>query len=69
MAVTRIYEVRGMTCDHCKQAVVEAAKSVDGVRDVQVDLKAGKISVTFTRTVQDEAIKEAINEAGYEVVV
>lgn len=69
MAVTRIYEVRGMTCDHCKQAVAEAAKSVDGVRDVQVDLKAGKISVTFTRTVQDEAIKEAINEAGYEVVV
>lgn len=69
MAVTRVYEVRGMTCNHCKQAVIEAAKSVEGVRDVHVDLETGKVSVTFTHSVKDEAIKEAITEAGYELII
>lgn len=68
MAVTRVYEVRGMTCDHCKQAVSEAAKSVEGVRDVHVDLESGKVSVTFTHSVKDEEIKAAVEEAGYELV-
>ncbi|HEY8450032.1 MAG TPA: copper ion binding protein [Bacillota bacterium] len=68
MAVTRVYDVRGMSCDHCKAAVTEAAKSVEGVKDVVVDLKEGKVSVTFAHSVKDDEIKRAIEEAGYEVV-
>ncbi|HEX6988034.1 MAG TPA: heavy metal translocating P-type ATPase, partial [Bacillota bacterium] len=67
MAVQRIYDVRGMSCAHCKQTVTEAVKAVDGVTGVNVDLDAGKVAVTFAHSVQDEPVKAAIREAGYEV--
>jgi len=67
MAVQRIYNVRGMSCAHCKQAVTEAVKAVEGVTGVTVDLESGKVAVTFAHSVQDEPVKAAIREAGYEV--
>lgn len=67
MAVQRIYDVRGMSCDHCKQTVMQAIRSVDGVSHVHVDLETGKVSVTFVHSVQDDAVKAAIRDAGYEV--
>ena len=67
MAVHRIYQVRGMTCGHCKQAVSNAVKSVEGVTDVVVDLDTGTVAVTFAHSVKDEPVKAAIREAGYEV--
>ncbi|HEX6988433.1 MAG TPA: heavy metal translocating P-type ATPase [Bacillota bacterium] len=67
MAVQRIYDVRGMSCAHCKQTVTEAVKAVEGVTGVNVDLDSGKVAVTFAHSVQDEPVKAAIREAGYEV--
>lgn len=67
MAVQRVYDVAGMSCEHCRQAVMEAAKSVEGVKDVQVDLEKGKLTVTFAHSVKDDAIKEAVAAAGYTV--
>ena len=62
------FEVRGMTCDHCKMTVSGALKRLDGVSEVQVDLRSGKVSVSYDPArVGVEAMKKAVSEAGYSV--
>ena len=60
------YEVTGMTCGHCVQAVRQEISKVDGVESVAVDLESGRVTVTgggYT----DEQIAAAVDEAGYEL--
>ena len=58
--------VNGMMCTHCKANVEKACKSVAGVTDAVVDLKAKNVTVTGTADVA--ALKAAIIEAGYEII-
>jgi copper chaperone CopZ len=60
----RIFQVVGMTCGHCVNAVSSEVGAVPGVEQVQVDLSSGQVSVSgagFT----DEQIAAAVDEAGY----
>jgi copper chaperone len=64
----RTYAVSGMSCQHCVASVTEEVAGVPGVDGAAVDLTAGVLTVTgdgFT----DEAVRAAVAEAGYEVVV
>ena len=63
---TSLHIVKGMTCDHCVASVTEEVSEVAGVREVDVDLASGRLVVTGT-DVADEAVKAAVEEAGYEV--
>lgn len=61
-------DVQGMSCGHCKAAVEGALKNLNGVSAAEVDLKAGKVDVTFDESkVNVAAMKEAIEEQGYDV--
>jgi copper chaperone CopZ len=59
------YSVSGMTCDHCKVAVMEEVAKVAGVSAVDVEL--GFVRVRGAG-VADAAIVAAIDEAGYDAV-
>mgnify|MGYP000235741249 CR=1 FL=1 len=61
------YRVVGMSCDHCVRAVTAAVSNVAGVRDVQVDLESGALTVTSDQGVDGPAVVAAVEEAGYEV--
>jgi copper chaperone CopZ len=63
---TRIYAVHGMTCDHCVLSVREEVSEVGGVSAVDVELASGRLTVTG-RQVSDDAVRDAVAEAGYEV--
>ncbi len=65
---TRTYTVTGMTCSHCVRAVTEEVGAVDGVSDVSVDLDTGTVTVSADDRLDDAAVREAVEEAGYEVV-
>lgn len=67
MAVTSTYTVTGMTCGHCVQAVTEELSALPGVSDVQVELASGAVTVTSEAPLADEAVRAAVDEAGYEV--
>ena len=67
MAVTSTYTVTGMTCSHCVQAVTEEISALPGVAGVQVDLGSGAVTVTSAEALDDEAVRAAVDEAGYEV--
>lgn len=61
-------QVTGMSCAHCERAVKEALGELPGVAEVQVDLPTGKVTVSLDpERVQESQLKEAIEEAGYEV--
>ncbi|MEP7020117.1 MAG: cation transporter [Pseudonocardiales bacterium] len=61
------YTVTGMTCEHCVNAVHSEVGGVSGVDSVEVDLARGLVSVSGEGFSDDE-IREAVDEAGYEVV-
>ena len=64
--MSTIYEVTGMTCGHCQQAVENEIGGVAGVTGVDVDLATGRVEVHGD--VDDTAVRGAIEEAGYAAV-
>ncbi|MDX6264478.1 MAG: copper chaperone [Kribbellaceae bacterium] len=68
---TTTYSVSGMTCGHCTAAVTEELTKLSGVQEVSIDLNAGGTSavhVTSETALDDTAVREAVDEAGYELV-
>ena len=63
----KIITIEGMACNHCVMAVKNALNEVKGISQVDVDLENRK-AVVEGEGLKDETLKEAIEEAGYEVV-
>jgi copper chaperone len=60
--------VEGMSCSHCENAVKKSVGALNGVDNVTVDLKGKKVMVEYNaESINIEAIKEAIEDQGYEV--
>jgi len=65
---TATFSVTGMTCAHCVSAVTEEVSRLDGVSAVDVDLNpAGdsRVTVTSAAPLPVEAVRDAVDEAGY----
>ena len=65
------YAVTGMTCGHCVSAVTDEVGALPGVESVAVDLVAGgesAVTVTSAAGVDVEAVRAAVDEAGYVLV-
>ncbi|MGH2900497.1 MAG: heavy-metal-associated domain-containing protein [Solirubrobacteraceae bacterium] len=67
MPPPRSYTVDGMTCGHCRAAVIEQVLRVDGVKGVDVDLDSRQLTVAGEQF-EDSAIQAAVDEAGYTLV-
>lgn len=64
------YGVVGMTCGHCVSAVTDELSRIAGVRSVSVDLVVDGISqvhVVSDAPLPDDAVRAAVDEAGYEL--
>lgn len=59
------FQVEGMTCGHCEQAVTRAVTSVDPTAKVEVNRASGRVSVSTASDAQ--AIRQAIEDQGYSV--
>ncbi|MDQ6947503.1 MAG: cation transporter [Actinomycetota bacterium] len=66
--VTSTYNVTGMTCGHCEQAVTREVAKIDGVTGVDVTLASGTVTVTSDDPIDEIAVRDAVEEAGYEMV-
>lgn len=61
--------VKGMSCDHCKQAVAKAVAALPGITDVRVDLATGRVEWRGDETSRAvKAVREAVLETGFETV-
>ena len=63
---TTTYSVPGVSCEHCRVAITGEVSQVAGVDSVDVDLGARCVIVTGD-AFADGAVREAIDEAGYDV--
>jgi copper chaperone CopZ len=64
---TATYQVTGMTCEHCVHAVAGELESLDGVREVRVDLNPGgesAVTVSSAAPLAAGAVAVALDEAG-----
>ena len=67
MSTTTTITVDGMTCGHCVNAVQTEVGKLDGVTDVAVDLASGQVTIVADEAPDAGALREAVEEAGYEV--
>ena len=67
MSVETTLEVVGMTCGHCVTAVRDELLTLDGARDVRVELDSGRAHVISDGPLDPDAVAAAIDEAGYEL--
>lgn len=68
MSNVQQYTVSGMTCAHCEGAVREEVSQIPGIENIEVSSTDGTLAVTASAPVDDAAIIEAVDEAGYEAV-
>jgi copper chaperone len=70
MSTTTTYQVTGMTCQHCVNAVTEEITSLGIVTTVAIDLQPDAVSlvtVTSDTPLELADVIAAIDEAGYEL--
>jgi len=67
MSTTQTYTVTGMTCGHCVASVTEEVQEISGVENVDVVLETGSLTVTSAEPVDDDAVKTAVEDAGYQL--
>lgn len=64
---TSTYVVKGMSCQHCVDSVTAEVGRLAGVEQVQVDLGAGAVTVTSNEPLELDAVREAIDVAGFDL--
>lgn len=65
MAETVTYTVPKIHCAHCGAAIKDEVSEVAGVDSVNVDVET-KIVTIYGESLDDTALRAAIEEAGYE---
>jgi copper chaperone CopZ len=60
------YSVPGVSCQHCVGAVTEEVEQVPGVDSVVVDLNSKRVKVKGA-SIDDGAVRAAIDDAGYDI--
>ena len=61
----QVFDVKGMSCNHCAKAVTQALRQVDPQAQVQVDLAGKKVEVESAQPRQ--ALAKAMADEGYTV--
>jgi copper chaperone CopZ len=62
----QLFKVEGMTCAHCVAAVEQEVHAVAGAQEVEVELASGTLTVRGDG-VDPDAVREAVQEAGYQL--
>lgn len=60
--------IEGMSCMHCVNRVKTVLEEIAGVKGVTIDLQGKNAVVELSQDVSDPILKEAVEEAGYDVI-
>ena len=60
-------KIEGMTCGHCSARVEKALNAMAGVTEAKVDLANKTATINITQDIDDNVLREAIDDAGYDV--
>lgn len=62
----KVIKIDGMGCMHCVKSVENALGALEGVKVLEV--KIGEATVEIAEDYNFDIIKEALDDAGYEVI-
>lgn len=60
-------KVEGMVCNGCENRVKNALKTIEGIEKVEASYKKGTVIVRAKDEIQEESIKEKIEDIGFTV--
>ena len=63
----KVIEIKGMMCGHCEAHVKKALEALEGVASAEASHEKGTAVVQLSGSVDDAALKMAVEEEGYEV--
>ncbi|WP_408924678.1 heavy-metal-associated domain-containing protein [Corynebacterium sp. YSMAA1_1_F7] len=66
---TYTYNVTGMSCGHCENAVKEEVANLPGVTNIEVSAEKGLLTFEHDDAageLSDQQVIDAVDEAGYE---
>ncbi len=67
VAVKKTVRIEGMTCTHCQKRVEEALNKLSGL-SAEVDLTQGIATIEVSGEWDEASVREAISQAGYQVI-
>lgn len=62
------FKIEGMHCDGCAKRLEKVLNNIEGVENAKVTFEEKCASVEYTEEVNVEELKEAIVDAGFEVI-
>ncbi len=63
----KVIVIKGMMCGHCEAHVKKALEALEGVASAEANHEKGTAVVQLSGSVDDAALKKAVEEEGYEV--
>ncbi|MEU6578047.1 heavy-metal-associated domain-containing protein [Streptomyces sp. NPDC046805] len=66
--VTTVYKVSGMSCGHCEGSIAGEISEIPGVSSVKAVASTGEVTVVSAAPLDEEAVRSAVDEAGFELV-
>lgn len=66
--ITKTIKIEGMSCMHCAKKVENGLKEINGVKSVKVDLENKQAEVVLKEEIDENILKTAIEELGYDVI-
>jgi len=66
-SVTTVYQVTGMSCGHCEGSVAGEISGITGVTSVKAVASTGEVTVVSAAPLDEEAVRAAVDEAGFEL--
>lgn len=66
-SVTAVYKVTGMSCGHCEGSVSGEISQIPGVSSAKAVASTGEVTVVSEAPLDDEAVRAAVDEAGFEL--
>lgn len=64
--MTKTIQIKGMSCGHCAVSVEKSLNAIEGVQ-AKVNLDQNNATVSVQNLVEDSTLKQAVEDAGYEV--
>jgi len=66
MATSKIY-IGGMMCSHCVKRITKALESLEGLKNLKVDLDTFSASFDSNDNIDMQVIKKILEEEGYSI--
>lgn len=62
-----IIKVKEMMCNGCENRIQNALKTIEGIESVEADHTKGIVKITSNDNIEENVIKEKIEDIGFEV--